>query len=191
MSSALSLYLKPITDPPAVPEHRSVVFRARTQCRTGPLTGAQLHMLTVLQNLGQASASTNLVFTLRLRSGIGEEEVLGAVRDLVETFDQLRTVYLPPPDGPARRVLSSGELTIPVVERGPSVRASAAAELATAMWSIPFDISGEWPIRVGLVSAAGRPRYLVLVACHLMVDRAGGAGIRHHLRAVLAETPSP
>jgi hypothetical protein len=143
-------------------------------------------MIGVLDELGPSSESVNLMYTLRLRPEVREHDVLEAVRSLVESFEALRTVYLP---GPAQRVLRTGELTVPVIEAGRDA-GPAACDMATAMWSIPFDTSGEWPVRLALVTAAGRPRCLVLVACHLAVDRIGATSIRHHLRAVLAQPPA-
>jgi hypothetical protein len=145
-----------------------------------------MHLL--IQELGPQSQSVNLKFSWPLRTGIGEGEVLAAVRDAAESFDALRTVTT----GPTRqRVLRSGELLVPVIEARAGTVVATAAKTAEAMWAVPFDIAGEWPVRVALVTSAGRPRHLVLAASHLAIDQAGGEWIQHHLRGILARPPAP
>jgi hypothetical protein len=172
------------------PAPASASASASPPARTGPLTWAQQHTLMLIQAPLPPSESANLRFSLPLRLGVCEDDVLAAVRDLMETFEALRTVYVPAPDGPGQRVLRSGELTIPVIAAAKGASMSTAAEVADDMWSVPFDITGEWPVRVALVTAEGRPRHLVVVASHLALDPAGGTWMRYHLRGVLARQPT-
>ncbi|GIH21879.1 hypothetical protein Aph01nite_01890 [Acrocarpospora phusangensis] len=167
---------------------REVTFEAKTEVAQGPLTWAQQHMSALMEQLGPDTSSVNLRFTWALRRGIGEREVLEALGALLTGFDALRTVYVPPPCGPAQRVLREGVLTVPVVAAGKA--ATAAAEAAAAMWALPFDVSGEWPIRFALVTSDGEPKQLVVVASHLVLDQTGGHWVRHHLRGLLAHPPA-
>jgi Condensation domain len=169
---------------------RRVSFAAPAAPRSGPLTWAQRHMLMLVEALGPQSQSVNIRSSLRLRAGLGEKEVLDALRDLVETFEALRSVYRPGVDGPEQQVLARGELVVPVVDAEARGSAAAAEEVAAALWEAPFDIAGEWPLRVALVTVGGVPRHLPMTVCHLFVDHTAGIWIQHHLRAVLAHPPA-
>ncbi|MBO3750530.1 hypothetical protein J5X84_31020 [Streptosporangiaceae bacterium NEAU-GS5] len=174
---------------PGLGESRTlrIPFDAASGPRSGPLTWAQQHMHLLIQELGPQSQSVNLKFSWPLRATAGEDEVLAALRDTVETFDALRTVTV----GDEQRVLRSGELAVPVVEAGAGAVVATAGRVAEAMWAVPFDIAGEWPLRAALVSSGGRLRHLVLAASHLAIDQGGGEWIQHRLRGVLARPPAP
>lgn len=170
---------------------RTITFDAPGEARTGPLTWAQQHMLALIEELAPRTESVNLSFFCALRSGVREAEVLDALRNLVETYEALRTVYLPPPDGPAQRVARSGELAVPVIEAPAGTAATTASQVAKVMWAEPFDITGEWPMRVALVTSGGQPRHLAFTLCHLVVDQTGADRIQDHLRPLLARPPAP
>ncbi|GAA1010902.1 hypothetical protein Aple_066490 [Acrocarpospora pleiomorpha] len=168
---------------------RVIPFQAVAEGGEGPLTWAQQHMFALMEQLSPDTSSVNLRFTWALRRGVSEQDVLAALRELVEDFDALRTVYVPPPYGPGQRVLREGELVVPVIEA--EAAATAADGAAATMWSVAFDVSEEWPIRFALVTSAGVPKQLVVVASHLVLDQTGGHWVRHHLRDLLARPPAP
>jgi hypothetical protein len=157
---------------------------------TVPLTWAQEHMLLLMESLGWRTEALNIGFPVALRPGLSEDDVLGAIRDLVQRFGLLRTVYVPAPEGPAQRVLTSGELVVPIVateEGGGGVQAARARdELVKA----PFDLGAECPIRVALVTVGGEPRHLVFAMSHLMLDHTCRALLEQHLRHLLARPPA-
>ncbi|WP_214111399.1 condensation domain-containing protein [Acrocarpospora catenulata] len=169
----------------------TVAFQAQGEPATGPLTWAQQHMLALMADLEPDSRSVNLRFTCALRSGLTVAEVTEGLRDLMTHFDALRTVYVPPPSGPAQRVLTDGELVVPVVEAAKGTAAATAGRLAADMWALAFDVSGEWPLRAALVTTDGEPRQLVFVGSHLVLDQTGTQWLQYHLRGLLARPPAP
>ncbi|NUS14880.1 MAG: hypothetical protein HOY69_26380 [Streptomyces sp.] len=155
----------------------------------GPLTWAQQHMYMLFEDLHPQTDPLNLRFYTRLRSGLAEDEVVDALTDLLRTYETLRTRYVATPEGPEQRVSYAGQLSVPIhdspADAGETVASQTMAELA----SRPFDIAGEWPIRLAVVNVDGSPRYLVFVLCHLAVDFMGASWMQHHLRALLPPQP--
>jgi hypothetical protein len=157
---------------------------------TAPLTWAQQHMLLLMESLGWRTEGLNIGFSFALRLGLSEDDVLGEVRDLVQRFGLLRTVYVPAPEGPAQRVLTSGELVVPIVAAQQGSGAAQAARACDELAKAPFDLSEECPIRVALVTADGQPRHLVFAVSHLMLDHTCRALLEQHLRHLLARPPA-
>lgn len=153
---------------------------------TVPLTWAQQFMLMLMESHGWRTEGLNLGFSFALRPGLSEDDVLGAVRDLVRRFAVLRTVYVPAPEGPAQRVLTCGELVVPIVASEQGGGAAQAARARDELARAPFDLREECPIRVALVTVGGQPRHLVFAASHLMLDHACRALLEQHLRHMLA-----
>jgi hypothetical protein len=157
---------------------------------TVPLAWAQQHMLMLMESLGWRTWHLNIGFSFALRPGLGEDDVLGAVSDLVQRFSVLRTVYVPAPEGPAQRVLTSGELVVPIVATQQGGGAAQAARVCDELAKAPFDLCEEWPIRVALVTVGGQPRHLVFAVSHLMLDHTCRALLEQHLRHLLARPPA-
>ncbi|MFG1809557.1 condensation domain-containing protein [Streptomyces sp. NPDC049040] len=156
---------------------------------TGPVTWAQQHMLMLFDELHPQTDPLNLRFYTKVRPGLAEDEVLDALADLVRTHEALRTRYVAPPEGPAQRVSATGHLDVPVFDCPAEAAETVASQTLAALASRPFDICREWPVRCAVVSVAGAPRYLVFALCHLVVDFAGAAWMRDHLREVLPPQP--
>lgn len=155
--------------------------------RSGQLTWSQRAMLEPAIVLKQG---LNIHFAWPLRSDVSEEEVLACVLDLITTHEALRTVYVPPPEGPAQRALDVGELVVDVVDAGPNPDASLADAASTSLASAPFEIAADLPIRVALLTSGGRPWNLAFALSHLVTDLGGIRWIQHHLRALLAHPPA-
>ena len=164
--------------------------RQPAEASTVPLTWAQQHMLLLMESLGWQTEGLNIGFSFALRPGLTEDDVLGAVRDLVQRFGLLRTVYVPAPEGPAQRVLTSGELVVRIVPTEQGGGAAQAARVCDELAQAPFDLREECPIRVALVTAGGRPRHLVFAVSHLMLDHTCRALLEQHLRHLLARPPA-
>jgi hypothetical protein len=168
---------------------RQVAFDAGHQVPDSviaPLTWAQQHMLMLMESLGWRTEELNIRFSFALRLGLAAVDVLGAVRDLVQRFGVLRTVYVPAPEGPAQRVLRSGELAVRIVAAKEGASAAQAVRVCDELAMAPFDLSGEWPIRIALVTVGGQPRHLAFAANHLMLDHTCRALLEFHLRHLLA-----
>jgi len=175
---------------------RRVTFAAAEPARlpaeaiTVPLTWAQQHMLLLMESLGWRTEGLNIGFSFALRLGLSEDDVLGAVRELVQRFALLRTVYVPAPEGPAQRVLTSGELVVPIVATEQGGGAAQAARVCAELAKAPFDLCAECPIRVALVTVGGQPRHLVFAVSHLMLDHTCRALLEQHLGYLLARPPA-
>jgi hypothetical protein len=179
------------------PERKNerVLFAASPQAVAGeqaqsiirPLTWAQQHMMEFIKALHPTTASLNPRFNFQLRRGLSVPAVLSAVRDLVETYEALRTIYVPPPDGPGQRCVMSGELLVDITD-GPEATARArAADVTSDLAARPFRISDELPVRVAMICAGHQPRYLAFTVSHLVVDFEGTKCMKYHLRDISAE----
>lgn len=176
-------------------EHQRVAFFAseplpaddREEPAVTPLTWAQQHMMGFIDALHPATASLNLRFTCQLRRGLTVSAVLSAVRDLVQACEALRTLYVPPPAGPAQRCLMTGELLVDIVHAPDETAGATAAEISGDLAARPFVIVSELPVRVALVCVKQEPRYLAFAVSHLMVDFEGTRRVKDHLSAVSAE----
>jgi hypothetical protein len=162
----------------------------RAEASTVPLTWAQQHMLMLMESLGWRTGGLNIRFSFALRRGLSEDDVLGAVRDLMQRFGLLRTVYVPAPEGPAQRVVTSGELVVPIVATEQGGGTAQATRVCDELAKAPFDLREEWPIRVALVTVGGQPRHLVFAVSHLMLDHTCRALLEQHLRHLLARPPA-
>jgi len=175
---------------------RRVTFAAADPARlpaeasTVPLTWAQQHMLLLMESLGWQTEGLNIGFSFALRLGLSEDDVLGAVRDLVQRFGLLRTVYVPAPEGPAQRVLTSGELVVPIVATEQGGGAAQAARVCDELAKAPFDLREECPIRLAVVTVGGQPRHLAFAVSHLMLDHTCRALLEQHLKHLLARPPA-
>jgi hypothetical protein len=170
---------------------RTVVFQATGEPATGPLTWAQQHILAIAEDLHPHTQSMNIRFDCELRAGVEEDDVVDGVRDLLQSFDALRTRYVPAPQGPAQHVSCSGELALRIVEAGGEPGADVAGRVRQSMADIAFDTAQEWPARVAMVTDGGTPRHLVFVLSHLMVDFGSSRWIVYHLRHLVHPPPAP
>lgn len=174
-----------------VDQVRAVVFQADGEPTTGPLTWAQQHILTIAEDLHPHTQSMNIRFDCELRAGVEQDDVADGVRDLLQSFDALRTRYVPAPQGPAQHVSSSGELALRIVDAGDEPGAHVAARVRQSMADVPFDTVHEWPVRIALITEGGAPRHLVFVLSHLMVDFASSRWLVYHLRHLMHRPPAP
>ncbi|WP_344745400.1 condensation domain-containing protein [Streptosporangium vulgare] len=153
--------------------HRvSVTFRAPYGDR-GALTWGQTAIWEVLRWLPPGDASLNLLAVCEVEPGRDVDDVLAAVRALVERHDALHTLF-PRDDGdggkPVQVVLRSGELEVAVHETGTRNPVTVAAYAGARLRDTPFDIGGELPLRVAVVTTGGVPVRVVLVVSHMAVD---------------------
>jgi condensation domain-containing protein len=170
---------------PATAQRESLSFTASGESGTGPLTWAQQHMLMLMELLSPGTESVNLWFWVSLRTGVTAGEVRQALQDLVAAHEALRTVYVPPPLGPAQHVYQTGELPLAVIEASEQTASELAGEAAQTLGAMPYDITSELAARIALINVDGQPRHLVLGFNHLFVDFEGSYWAQHHLRDIL------
>ena len=141
--------------------------------RRAPLSWAQEGMLEIVTDLQPYTETLNLTFTCRIPEGIDEEGVLRALVELVVNHEALRTVYIGPPEGPAQHVIGAGELVVEVIEVGADAGPDQADMVCRSLGRTPFDVSGELPIRVALLTRDARPWALAFAVFHLVIDAFG------------------
>ncbi|WP_238421474.1 non-ribosomal peptide synthetase [Gordonia sp. 'Campus'] len=150
-----------------------------------PLAPTQRRMWVGAQMLGEVPIYAVPV-AVPVPAGVDESEIDTAIEVLVARHSALRTRYLATPAGP-RQVVVDGW--------SPRVRRVSGTDLAQpgglSALSVPFDLTGDPPVRVWVVvdgSGAGdaAPVAVVLVAHHIAMDGESATIVDHELRSLLA-----
>ncbi len=180
---------------------REVVSRERVSLKfagldggRGELTWGQRFVWDIMRSLAPAHHYLNLAFRLHLPTDATRERVLAALHVLVGHYDTLRTRFPAGPDGePRQQCDPAGELVVEICETGPGDVRRLAEQDEKRLWRRPFQHQGEWPLRVSVIAADGRPRQVVFVFSHLAVDAWGYAVLRREFLDLLraGRTPPP
>ncbi|WP_280242010.1 non-ribosomal peptide synthetase [Nocardia abscessus] len=120
-----------------------------------PLSPAQQRMW-VLNRMDPASPAYNIAVALRLTGDLDVEAMRGALADVVERHESLRTLYPADAEGP-RQVVVGADVAVPAMpvtatEDGPALR-----ERITELAATGFDLATQPPLRVGLFRLHGGP----------------------------------
>jgi hypothetical protein len=143
------------------------------------LTWGQRFVWDILESLAPANHYINLRFRVHLPTDATLDGVRDALHALVRRHESLRTRFLLGADGePRQRADPAGDLPVEVRETEPGLVRRLAEQEEERLWREPFRHDAEWPIRVSVVVAGGRPRQVVLVFSHLAVDAWGCAVLR-------------
>jgi hypothetical protein len=111
-----------------------------------------------------------------LPPGTTVADVAAELRFLMSRYQPARTRLRCDPDGVRQVVSESGELTLEIVDADPGADPAEVAEALRASYAEKgYDLTTEWPVRVGVVRHGGVPAFQVTVMCHLVTDAAGGA----------------
>ncbi|MEV8504555.1 condensation domain-containing protein [Actinoplanes sp. NPDC051475] len=140
--------------------------------RSGPLTWGQEHMYEELGYVYPNSSMMNQCVGVEIRPDVTAEAVRKALRDVVERFESLRTVYPLSPDGPVQQVVGDGEYVMQVADVAPDRIIPASRAILERMMARAYELDTELPVRATLVRSGGQPRWLILVICHIAVDHA-------------------
>lgn len=142
-------------------------------------------------NLQVRRKEPDLRYAVDLRDGVSPEAACAAVLALVARHEALRTRFTPG-DGGFRSQHVAGEGTIPVrtCDAGAAGVGEAAARLTGLLTEAAIDVTTEFPVRFGLVVAAGTVRRVVVVASHMVVDGWGLENLLSDLRRRLADRGS-
>ncbi|MFJ5228432.1 amino acid adenylation domain-containing protein [Kitasatospora sp. NPDC088391] len=150
---------------PAAPDRPALVAAGRPELL--PLSAAQAR-LWFLNRLEGPGSAYNLPLVLELRGVLDAEALRGALLDVVERHEALRTVF-PERDGvPYQRVLAAAEAA-----PRPPVESTAPMDLEAAVLAAvgePFDVLADPPLRARLLRAAPEHHVLVLVLHHIAAD---------------------
>ncbi|MFD7643317.1 condensation domain-containing protein [Kitasatospora sp. NPDC059795] len=146
----------------------------------GPATWGQRAVHAALVALGPDAPRYNLRTAAPVEPGLPPETALRAFAELLHLHDALRTRLVEEDGDLVQDVDAGGVLPVAVLRRASAeLAAGAAAELLARFAARPFDLPGEWPVRLGLVLVDGLVRQVVLVLSHTASD---GWGMRRAVR---------
>ncbi|MCW6004189.1 hypothetical protein K1W54_06285 [Micromonospora sp. CPCC 205371] len=158
------------------------------------LTWGQRFVWEILESLAPANHYISLRFRVHLPSDATLDGVRDALHTLVRRHESLRTRFPVAADGEPRQRVDPADLPpIEVRETEPGRVRRLAEREEERLWREPFRHDAEWPLRVSVVAAGGRPRQVVFVFSHLAVDAWGCAVLRKEFLDLLrdgAATPA-
>ncbi|GAA1004407.1 hypothetical protein GCM10009556_007040 [Acrocarpospora pleiomorpha] len=131
-----------------------------------PLSPAQ-RRLWVLDRLTPESPEYLVPMAVRLSGPIDAEAVRAAWSRIVARHEILRTRYVTADGEPRQEVDPAGPVPFEVVDAADEEDAS---RLAVAAARRPFDLAGEWPIRILLLRTPGEDCLMVAVLHHIACD---------------------
>jgi Condensation domain len=109
-------------------------------------------------------------------SGSTVDDVAAVLRFAISRHQALRTRFRCDDGGrPVEQVVAGhGEVTLDVFDvAGDADPAAFAAALRWEYEDRPFDLAGDWPIRMGVVRQGGVPAFAVVMYSHLVLDGFG------------------
>ncbi|MFJ6194869.1 condensation domain-containing protein [Micromonospora sp. NPDC092111] len=169
--------------------HRFEVPFAGGRSAQAPMTWGQIALWDVLAWLPPGDASLNLVLHCEVPPGTTSSEVGAAVAALVGRHESLRSRYLDRDGELVQQVVGEGAVPVEVFEAGTATTAGAAAVVANQLRVVAFDGATDPPLRVGMITRAGVPVWLVLVLHHLAVDGWSLRILKEDLTALLRGGP--
>ncbi|MBZ3906737.1 condensation domain-containing protein [Streptomyces griseiscabiei] len=144
---------------------------------TYDLTWSQKQVCSWMEQAAPHIANMNLAGLIEVGGGISVDDVIAALRVVVERHEALRTRVHLDPTGTYRQVVhSGGRLPVDVRECLTDDEAEAEAELAEIK-SLPFT-SVEWPLRVSVLVSAGEVVKIAVCVSHIATD-GWGMGVLH------------
>ncbi len=139
--------------------------------RSGPLplsyAQSRLWFLDRLGDAGTGWSRYHMAQAVRLRGRLDEAALAAALSGLVARHEVLRTRVVEGVGGAEQRIDAAAPFAVARLEAGTVAAALAAArEFAAAR----FDLSRDWPLRVGLVRLGATDHVVVLVLHHIAGD---------------------
>ncbi|WP_415974022.1 amino acid adenylation domain-containing protein [Rhodococcus sp. 077-4] len=132
-----------------------------------PLSYAQQRMW-FLNQFDTASAVDNLPLAISLTGELDVAALQGAVADIVQRHESLRTVY-PETDGRARQSVLTDDVVVPDL-LPVAVRPDELVAVLTDAVSAPFDVTVEVPLRAWLYRIGEHEHVLAVVVHHISGD---------------------
>ncbi|MFD3508855.1 amino acid adenylation domain-containing protein [Nocardia sp. NPDC058666] len=124
--------------------------------------------LWFLNRLSPESSAYNIAFVLRIGGDLDVHALRGAVTDLVERHEVLRTVFPEDLSG-AQQVILPLAQAMPTIEVTDTAPEQARAEL-TSLARQGFDLTQQTPLRVSLLRTASDEHLLGVVVHHIAAD---------------------
>ncbi|BFV61002.1 hypothetical protein KCMC57_up61060 [Kitasatospora sp. CMC57] len=111
-----------------------------------------------------------------LPAGTTVADVAEELRYLMGRFPSMRTrLRIDPAGHPTQELFDSGSTALEVYDAGRADPERVANTVEEHYRSVPFDHTGEWPVRMAVVRRDGLAVHLVSIMSHLVTDAAGGA----------------
>ncbi|GLH96803.1 condensation domain-containing protein [Phytohabitans aurantiacus] len=152
------------------------------------LTWGQRFVWDILQSLAPANHYISLRFRVHVPTGATLDGVRDALHTLVRRHESLRTRFTVGADGePRQRADPADAVPMEVHETEPGGVRRLAEQEEERLWREPFRHDTEWPLRVSVVVAGGRPRQVVFVFSHLAVDAWGCVVLRKEFLDLLRD----
>ncbi|MEU9523790.1 amino acid adenylation domain-containing protein, partial [Streptomyces sp. NPDC048224] len=146
---------------------RPVLLPARRP-RLLPLSYAQTRLWFLNRFDGESRAAYNIPMVLRLTGAVDAEALRGALADVVERHEVLRTRYVETEGVVVQQVVAAGDAVPPLAVR--AVNGAEVESLVAAASVDPFDVTCDLPLRAWLFSLDEREHVLVLVLHHIAGD---------------------
>lgn len=155
-------------------------------CGSAPLTWGQAENWATIQRMGHW-------FPLGgVKELSGQDTVEGVAEELaylLGRYQTLRTLLdLTDPLDPRQVLVARGEIGLEVVDAAGRPPAAVAADVEERYRTAPLDFTRDWPIRMAVVCADGRPTHMVVLMSHIAIDGTG-ATIMMTEAAVRESTP--
>ncbi|WP_329325147.1 condensation domain-containing protein [[Kitasatospora] papulosa] len=180
---------------------------------SSPFTWGQLAIWKSIKWLGRESAYFNLHLSLPVPPVVTDDEVLNALRTIVERHEVLRTLFSEEGEGTAssgeterlnvaekhgdthranQTVVGQGSFTVAQYTSPHDPTEEDANDLGNVIAAEGFDHRTEFGLRLAVLSHGGSPRHLIIAVSHLCADLAALLLISQDLAALLrgAELPS-
>ncbi|WP_240800191.1 condensation domain-containing protein, partial [Streptomyces rhizosphaericola] len=161
--------------------------------RRGPITMGQANMIRCI--LRDDPTHINIHDVWPVPGGTSPEAVTDALRTLAVRHEGLRTTFPHPPGtAPVDQVVAAeGTFTVTVLDHTelPGEPAEYAESVARAARAGRFALEREFPVRITLLTVAGRPAYLALAFSHAVADGSAMAILREEFTELLAGKELP
>jgi hypothetical protein len=137
---------------------------------TSELTWGQLSALDDVRSRAPEDYRTNMAEAIPIPDGVPTADLLDACSALLSRHQALRTTFAFFEEGPRQHVRASGQLEVELFDADNDDVRDRAFEALHRLSGESFDLTQEWPIRVGIVIVGSHARYALLIISHLALD---------------------
>ncbi|MFJ6610140.1 condensation domain-containing protein [Streptomyces sp. NPDC091289] len=177
----------------AISEPSSTVIEFLGSSGRAPSTWGQRAIWRSIRWMRSDSAYFNLQRCVAVPDGVPAEQVLAALRAVVERHEVLRTLFTDTTDCTVQEVVAHGAIAVTLRSSPDEPTKSAAAALAAELVSRPFRHEREFGLRLAVLSHGDAPRWIAIAVSHLIMDMTALHVVERDLTALLggAELPPP